>query len=109
MPEWAIYAIAIWLGVHWAYPAVMAAKAAIERGSLTLYWKVNLLPLALIGVLLDFAFNYTFGWMFLKVPRPILFSSTVQHWYRNGDGWRLRLARFYGRNLNVFDDSHIRS
>lgn len=22
--------IAVWLGVHWAYPAVMAAKAAIE-------------------------------------------------------------------------------
>jgi hypothetical protein len=46
--------------------------------------------------------------MFLAKPRPILFSSTVQYHYRNSTGWRLWLAKFWARTLNVFDPDHIR-
>ena len=103
----AVSVVGLYLSVHWAYVLVMSAKAAIEKGTLTLYWKVMLAPAAAIGLVLDLVFNYTFGFMFGAWPKPYLFSSTVQYWYRNGDGWRLRLAKFWARNLNVFDD-HIR-
>lgn len=105
---WFLAGVAIlWLGVNWSYVLVMGAKDALAAGRLTLYWKTMLLPVAGAGLLLDFAFNYTFGWMFLRVPRPVLFSGTVQWHYRNSQGWRLRLATFWARNLNVFDPTHI--
>jgi hypothetical protein len=81
----------------------MAAKDAIDSGKLTLYWKVMLLPAAVLAALLDVVFNYTFGWMFLAVPQPVMFSSTMQWHFRNSTGWRLSLSKFFARNLNVFD------
>jgi hypothetical protein len=89
---------------------------------LSLFWKVNIAPIALCGALLDVAFNWTFGFMFLDVP-PLIkheirgrtitvpegwFSSRVQRIYSTGDGWRLRLATFWKRNLNLIDPGHIR-
>lgn len=103
--------ITIWVGVHAAYPAVMAAKAAMEQDTLTLYWRVNLLPIALVGVLLDVAFQFTFGWLiFLETPfrGGLMFSGRVQHHFRHSTGWRQRMAVFFARNLNVFDSEHIR-
>lgn len=108
---WAVYALCastgVWFGVHWGYVIAMSAKDALAAGRLTLYWKVMLLPVAVVGLLLDFVFNYIFGWMFLAIPRPVLFSGTVQHHYRKSAGWRLKLAQFFAKNLNVFDD-HIK-
>jgi len=107
-PLYTLLAMAgIWFGVHTLYVVAMAAKDAIARDRLTVYWWVMLAPAAVLGVLLDFAFNYTFGWMFLKVPRRYLFSQTVQYHFSNSDGWRLDLARFFARQLNVFDE-HIK-
>lgn len=97
----------LWFGVHWAYVLAMGAKDALEAGKLTLYWKVMVLPAAVAGAMLDFTFNYTFGWMFLRAPRPLLFTDTVKYHFRNSSGWRLRLARWWARNLNVFDPTHI--
>lgn len=103
----ALTVVAIFLGVHWLYPLAMTAKHAYRDGRITKYWLVILaLPIAL-GVVLDFAFNYTFGFMFLAKPRPVLFSGTVQYHYRNSDGWRLSLALFWANQLNVFDE-HIK-
>jgi hypothetical protein len=98
----------IWFGVHWAYVLVMSAKAKLD--TLTLYWKVMLIPAAILGGVLDFAFQFTFGWlMFLETPfrGGVFFSGRVQHHFRLGSGWRKRLAVFWARNLNVFDE-HIK-
>jgi uncharacterized membrane protein YhaH (DUF805 family) len=97
----------LFLGVHYWYVLAMAAKSARDAGKLTKYWTVILAPPVYGGLVLDWAFNYTFGWMFLAKPRPVLFSATVQYHYRHSDGWRLWLATFWARTLNVFDD-HIR-
>lgn len=100
-------AVAVWFGVHWLYVIAMSAKAALAQDKLTVYWWVMLAPAAALGVVLDFVFNYSFGFMFAAWPRPVMFSGTVQWHYRNSNGWRLKLAQFYARNLNVFDD-HIK-
>lgn len=109
MPEWAIYAIAIYLGVHWAYVLVMGAKARLK--TLTKYWIAILLLPAIVGLVLDVLFQFTFGWvMFLETPfrGGLMFSGRVQHHYRHSDGWRRRLAGWWARQLNVFDENHIR-
>lgn len=98
---------AIWLGALWLYVLVMGARAAQQAGTLTLFWKLHLYPLAIVGLVLDVAFNLTFGLMFLELPREFLFSSRVERHYRRSDGWRRDLALFWARNLNVFDPKHI--
>jgi hypothetical protein len=99
-------AVAIWFGVHWAFVAVMHAKAAKERGVLSRYWRVILLPLAVIGLVLDAVFNLTFGTlMYRELPRELLFTSRCKR-HKRGDGWRKNLAEWFCRNLNVFDPGH---
>lgn len=98
--------LVVWLGVHWSYVAIMAAKAS--RSILTPYWYVMLVPLVLVGFVLDIVFNLTFGWMFLERPHELMFSSRVQRHFRQSVGWRKRLAIFWARNLNVFDAGHIK-
>lgn len=106
----AVAVAGLFFGVHWGYVLVMSAKAAIAADRLTTYWWVILAPAAIVAGLLDFAFQFTFGWiMFLETPfrGGAFFSGRVQYHFRNGEGWRLDLARFWARNLNVFDD-HIK-
>lgn len=101
----------VFLAVNWLYVLVMAAKAAMERGTLTPYWTAVLSIAAVIGVVLDFVFQFTFGWlMFAETPfrGGLMFSGRVQHHFRHGAGWRKALAGFWARNLNVFDPDHIR-
>lgn len=108
--------VGTWIGVVWAFVAVMHGKARMESGELTLFWKVHLLPLAAIGVVLDVAFNFTFGVvMFAELPRELMFSSRVQRHYNGGttlrpsSPWQVALARFWGRQLNQMAEFHIRS
>lgn len=96
-----------YFALHWAYVIAMATEAAYEAGRLTPYWRVILFPVLVFGVLLDFVFNYTLGFMFLAKPAPYLFSQTVQHHVDHSEGWRLWLAAFWARTLNVFDD-HVK-
>lgn len=99
----------LWLGVVWAFVAVMHGKARMESGDLTLFWKVHLFPLAAVGVVLDCAFNVTFGTaMFLELPRELLFSSRVQRHFRRSHDWRFSLAQFWAKQLNQMDPGHIR-
>jgi cell shape-determining protein MreD len=105
-----LMAVAVWFGVHTIYPLAMAAKRAYEDGRLTPYWVVMLAPAIVLGLVLDFVFQFTFGWaMFLETPfrGGALFSGRVKHHFRNSSGWRNRLAVFFARNLNVFDPTHI--
>lgn len=106
-----LIAAGLWFVVHWLYVLAMSAKAAIQRDALTPYWWVMLAIPALLAAVLDFVFQFTFGWvMFLETPfrGGAFFSGRVQHHYRNSDGWRRELAGFWARNLNVFDAGHIK-
>lgn len=103
--------VAVWFGVHTIYPLAMTVKEAYEAGRLTKYWIVMLVPVLVLGLVLDFVFQFTFGWlMFVETPfrGGVFFSGRVQHHYRNSDGWRRDLAGFWARNLNVFDATHIK-
>lgn len=98
--------VAVWFGVHWTYVAVMHAKAARPR--LTLYWKVMLFPLAVTGLLLDVAFNATFGsLMYREFPRELLFTARCKRHFHGEDGSRRRMAAWWARQLNQFDPGHI--
>lgn len=104
------WAAVIWFGVHTLYVVAMAAKQAVAEDRLTTYWWCMLAPAAVVGVVLDMVFQFTFGWlMFLETPfrGGWLFSGRVKHHFRNSDGWRLKLAQFWAKNLNVFDPTHI--
>lgn len=103
-------AVAVWLGVVWAYIAVMHAKAVNERSGLSLFWKVHVLPLAVVGLVLDGVFNLTFGTlMFRELPHELLFSARVQRHARRQPADRRRdLAMFWARQLNTFDSEHIK-
>jgi hypothetical protein len=102
-----LLAAGIWLGVHWSFVAVMHANAVRKRGELSTYWLVMLLPLAVVGLLLDVAFNLTFGTvMYLELPRELLFTARCQRHFR-GERWRQRLAAFWAKQLNAFDSGHV--
>jgi hypothetical protein len=97
-----IYAAVLWFAVHWAYVAIMAAR----KVELTLYWKVVLYPLAVIGLVLDVAFNLTFGTvMYVEIPRELLFTARCRR-HKRGDGWRKNLAEWFCHNLNAFYPGH---
>jgi len=87
---------------------VTHAKKLREQGNLNLFWTVCVAPWAVLGLVLDVAFQMTFGFMFLEPPREILFSGRVQRIVRTGSGWRLKLAAFWMRQLNAIDAEHIR-
>jgi hypothetical protein len=100
-------AAVIWLGALWAFAAVMHARAVMKREALTLFWRVNLLPLAVIGFALDVAFNLTFGTlMYRELPRELLFTTRTKRHFA-GTGSRKRMADFWARQLNLLDPGHV--
>ena len=99
--------VGLWFVVHWAFVAVMHAKAVKERGAITTYWLVVLLPLVVLGLVLDLAFNLTFGSvLFRELPRELLFTSRCKR-HIGGTGSRQRMAAFWQRQLNQFDPGHV--
>src|SRR5688572_8958618 len=99
-----LWAVGLWLGVHWSYVAIMHAKGK----RLTKYWRVMLYPLAIVGLVIDAAFNVVFGsLMFRELPRELLFTSRCQR-HARGDGSRQRLALWWAKQLNQFDPDHIK-
>lgn len=102
-----LVAAAIWFGVTGIYVLVMHAKSLRETGGLSTFWMVNILPWAIVGLLLDVVFNLIFGTvMFREFPRELLFTSRVQRHYRT-EGSRGRMAEFWARQLNQIDATHI--
>jgi len=99
-------AVVVWFGALWAFVAVMHARHIMTRAELSKFWKVNLAPLAVIGLLLDAAFNITFGTLFFReLPKEWLFSSRVQrHWRSDKND---RMAVFWAARLNEIDAGHI--
>lgn len=125
-----------WFVLSGAFMLVMHAKVMLEQGRLTLFWKACVLPWAIVGVLLDVAFNVVLGWLifgespihaardllvalfyaligrWLGIMAPpkveLMFSSRVKRHSRTAAGWRLRVAEWWARQLNAVDPGHIR-
>lgn len=109
--EWFVVGIVGWFTLAGAFILVMHAKFLMEKGMLTLFWKVHVLPWLAIGLVLDIGFNLIFGWIVFAespLPRELTFSSRVQRHYRFSDGWRERVAVFWATQLNAIDPGHIR-
>jgi hypothetical protein len=99
--------VSLWVSVIWAFIAVMHAKLIVEREKLTLFWRVHMVPLALVGIVLDALFNLVFGTiMFRERPHELLFTSRVKR-HSLGSGRRKRLADWWARNLNQIDPGHV--
>ena len=100
--------IGLWFGVTGIYVMSMHAKKLRDEGKLNLFWTVNILPWAFVGLILDALFNATAGTvMFASLPRELLFSSRVQRHVLD-DSWRGHVARFWKRQLNQIEPNHIK-
>lgn len=103
-----LYVAGLWFGATGCYVLVIHAKVLRDAGRLNLFWTINLLPWAVVGLTLDASFNATVGTlMFAELPREWLFSARVQRHYRGG-GWRRDIASWWGRQLNQIDPTHIK-
>lgn len=98
-----------WFVLMGSYVLVMHAKRILDEGAkLSLFWRVNLVPWLAVGLVLDVAFNLVAGTlMFAELPREWLFTTRAERHFRHSDGWRLKIAQFWARTLNVFDPFHI--
>lgn len=106
--KYALALVALWFGVTGCFVLVIHAKKLRDAGQLSLFWTVNVLPWAVLGLVLDAVFNVLAGTlMFFEVPRETLFSSRVERHFRHSDGWRNRLAVFWAKQLNAIDPIHI--
>jgi hypothetical protein len=99
---------AAWFTLMGSFVLVMRAKRLMkEEGDLSLFWLVNILPWAVVGLLLDLAFNLTAGTiMYMELPRELLFTARTKR-HMNSDGWRLDVAEFWKRQLNQIDPGHV--
>lgn len=102
-----------WIALAWftlmgSFVLVMRAKRMLaDGGELSLFWLVNILPWALVGLVLDAAFNATAGTiMYLELPRELLFTSRTKR-HRDDEGWRGDVARWWKRQLNQIDPGHV--
>ena len=108
----ALYIYLSMLGFWTLYLAIMNLKRAKDARTLTKTAYYMALPLLGIGYLVDFLMNYTIFWLlFLEVPQEYLVSDRLSRHTHDKDGWRKRLACWFGANLlDVFDPSgkHLR-
>jgi hypothetical protein len=111
-----LYVVLAWYVLMGAFVLVMHAKALRDSGTrLSTFWVVNLMPWAFVGLVLDAAFNATAGtFMFLELPRELLFTSRCKRWFAVGpeetsELWRhrYRVARWWARQLNQIDPGHV--
>lgn len=99
-----------------SYVMITSATKAYYDGTLTLFWKVILVPWGIIGVLLDSLFMGLFlgSIFFLELPRfhkikgipyPELFTWKLER-HMTEDGLRGKQARWWCRQLSVFQKDH---
>jgi len=99
----------VWFGVTGCYVLVIHAKKLRDAGGLNLFWTVNVLPWAVLGLVLDVVFNATAGVVcFAELPREILFTNRVQRHVDESDGRRLAIALWWMRQLNQIEPGHVR-
>ncbi len=108
---WTALSVAgLWLVMMLLFIAVMHCKLILELEDrqLSLFWKVHIVPFAVIGVILDVVFNLTIGTvMFMELPKELLFTSRCKrHKHESPIGWRRDLAWFACKQLDQIDPGH---
>lgn len=107
MKMWILYIVAGWFSMVTAFVAVMHAKHLHDRGELSLFWEIGILPAAIIGLALDVAFNLTAGTLlFGEIPKCWTFSQRVRDHASDG-GYRGHIAAFWKRQLDQINPGHI--
>ena len=102
--------ILIWtVGLWWVYIIVMWLKKrrdVLKKKSRPLYYLAYLF--AFVGVVLDVAYNLTYGSViFLDPPRELSFTSRLKRYRRGPVNWRWNLATWFcERLLNPYDKGH---
>lgn len=100
--------VLLWFGTLTAYLAVMNLARMKREGTLTRFWKINGLPIGVVGWLLDFTWNQTLGvLLFGELAHELLFSHRVQRWVDVGPGRRWERALGWARELNAVSPGHI--
>jgi len=113
---WLLWLIVSTAGLFWGtcilFIAVMQCKTLYDRDELTLFWKIIIIPAAVVGITMDCLFNVVFGTIvFRELPREWLFSHRVyRHW--NVAPWKeqkrnVAIAQFFVTNLNLIDPGHV--
>lgn len=100
--------VAGWFLLTGSFVLVMRAKRLMrDGGELSLFWLVNVLPWAAVGIALDIVFNATAGTlMFFELPRQLMFTSRVKK-HKNDEDWRGDIARWWQKQLNQIDPGHV--
>ena len=97
-----------WFLLIGAFILVMHVKHLRDDGTkLTLFWKVNIWPWAIVGIALDIAFNLIAGTiLYLELPRELMFTSRCKRHIDSQD-WRRSIALWWQRQLNQIDPGHV--
>lgn len=101
----------LWFIIGWfvlvtSFVAVMHAKLLREKDELSLFWKVNLLPAAVIGYFLDVAFNLVVGTiLYREIPRELTFTERCRR-HKDSSGSRGRIARWFCFQFGQIDSGH---
>jgi ABC-type dipeptide/oligopeptide/nickel transport system permease component len=99
-----IAVLLLW-GLALFYFAVMNIKRVRDRGELTKFMLIIGLPMLWIGLILDLLVNvFIFSILFLEVPQEPLVTGRLKRHKYHGTGWRHRLALFWEKHIDPFDD-----
>jgi hypothetical protein len=102
--SFAVAFLVLWLLAVF-YFAVMNIKRVRDRGELTPFMYAIGFPMLWIGLVLDLLANVlVFTVLFLELPREPLVTGRLKRHKYHGTGWRHRLALFFERHLDPFDD-----
>jgi len=111
---WTLVSLAgLWMATMIFFIAIMHCKKLLDDQTeeFTLFWKIHIVPIGIVGVVLDILFNIFIGSViFLERPHELLFTARCARHKRYVLGqavtWRMRLARFMCRQLNQIDPGH---
>lgn len=95
-----------WYALILCFIAIMHAKLRMEAGELSRFWKINLAPIGLLGLVLDVAFNFIVGTvLYLETPREFTFTSRCKRHKVKG-GRRGDMARWWCKQLEQIEPGH---
>lgn len=104
---WAVRSFVSYVALINLFAAAMHAKAILARGERVHF--IFLGPLAIgavVGWLLDVAFNMTIGSLvYLELPHELTFTSRCKRHKKRLD-WRSDKAKWWCKQLNKFDPGH---
>lgn len=102
------YAILYFLGLIISFVALVHAKHLVEEGvEFTLFWQIIFRGLFGVFVLGDVIWNVTYGTISnFELPREWTFTARCKRHKAESEGWRLRHATWWCRQLDQIDSGH---